>query len=61
LLILIAGGLAGTAGYAVYLVSGSRPAGVATAGVVLTLTAAATIPAVGWAYGRFDVATDVPA
>jgi hypothetical protein len=61
LLILIAGGLAGTAGYAVYLVSGSRPAGVAAAGVVLTLTAAATIPAVGWAYERFDVATDVPA
>jgi hypothetical protein len=60
-LILIAGGLAATAGYAVYLVSGSRPAAVAAGGVVLSVIAVATIPAVGWAYERFDVATDVPA
>jgi hypothetical protein len=31
------------------------------AGATLTVLAAATIPAVAWAFGRFDVAADLPA
>jgi hypothetical protein len=61
LLILIAGGLAVTAGFAAHLLTHSLAAAVATGGVVVTLAAAGTIPAVAWAFGRFDVATDVPA
>lgn len=61
ILILIAAGVAATAGYTVHLVTGSWLATIATAGLVITVAALATIPAVAWAFGRFDVAADVPA
>jgi len=60
-LILIAAGIAATTGFTVHLVTDSWPATVATATLVLTLLAAGTVPAVAWAFGRFDVAGDVPA
>ena len=59
--ILLAAGIAATTGFTVHLVTDSWPATVATATLVLTLLAAGTVPAVAWAFGRFDVAGDVPA
>jgi hypothetical protein len=59
--LLLALGVAALAGGVVHLAGGGWTAVVAAAGVVLTALAAATVPAVAWAFGRFDVAGDVPA
>jgi hypothetical protein len=61
LLTLIAAGVAAALATVVHLLTDSWGATMATAGLVMTAIAAALIPAVGWAYARFDVSGDVPA
>jgi hypothetical protein len=61
LLILVAAGIAAAVAFAVHLIVGSWLATLLTAAVVIALVAVGTIPAVAWAFGRFDVAADVPA
>jgi hypothetical protein len=61
LLTLVAGGIAAALAMVAHLLTDSWVVSAATAGVVLTVIAAALVPAVGWAYARFDVSSDVPA
>jgi hypothetical protein len=59
-LTLLAVGVAAAVAMIVHVVTQSWPATAATAGLTLTAIALALLPAVGWAYRRFDVAGDVP-
>ncbi|MDB5320642.1 MAG: putative rane protein [Phycisphaerales bacterium] len=60
-LLLVVGGVVGLAGFIVFKVSGSLVGAVGVAAGLLSGAAVAMVPAVAWAYGRFDVAGDVPA
>jgi hypothetical protein len=61
MLTLVAAGVAAACAAVVHVVTDSMAATVVTAGLVLTVVATALVPAVGWAFRRFDVAGDVPA
>jgi hypothetical protein len=60
-LLLVTAGIAAAAGFVTYRLSHSWPATVGTAGAVLLAAAVGTVPAVAWAFARFDVAGDLPA
>jgi hypothetical protein len=60
ILTLLAVGVAGAVAMIVHVLTQSWAATAATAGLTLTAIAVALLPAVGWAYRRFDVAGDVP-
>lgn len=60
-IILAVGAVAGTAAFVVHRFSGSMIGAIVAAGVVLVIAAGAMLPAVAWAFARFDVAGDVPA
>jgi hypothetical protein len=60
IILLIACGIAALVAYVGHQLTGSWTASAVTAAFVLTAEAVALVPAVAWAYGRFDVSRDMP-
>ena len=62
LILTFCGGLAALVGAAAYFIAGRAWAAFAVAAwTVLSLTAISVVPALVWAYRRFDVSVDTPA
>jgi len=59
-LTLMAAALTAAVAMLVHVATSSWPATAATAGLTLTVIAASLLPAVGWAFARFDIAGDTP-